>query len=992
MGDPRNRLSDLYHQALERAPEERRAFLREACDGDDLLLAEVESLLRHAEGSGGFLDRAVAAVVGRSLVPTAARQAMVNRQLGSYRLLALLGAGGMGEVYRARDTKLGREVAIKILPPHVTADPERRARLAREARVLATLNHPHIGAIYGLEESDGSTALVLELVEGETLAERLTRGPLPVAQTLAITRQIADALHAAHEKGIVHRDLKPANIILQRGSGSHPDDVGVKVLDFGLAKSTPGPDFLPSEPPAGAFASTADGRILGTPAYMSPEQARGQPVDERTDIWSFGCVLFEMLTGAPAFSGETTTDIVAAVLNREPDWTLLPSEVPATVRRIARSCLEKDRNRRGPVRFLLAATMSDEEPGTSQVPRSHMRRVPRTITWGLAGAVAIVAVPLLPLWSPRDVPPASAPVRLRAELGTDASLVSDGPAVPSVALSRSGEVLAFAARHTVNGSPQLYVRRLDEVEATPLASTDGARHPFFSPDGQWIGFFADGKLKKVPVAGGAAVTLADARDDRGGSWWDDGTIVFTPDARPGFGLWHVSATGGPAKPLTTLDGDEVTHRWPQVLPAARGVVFTAHNDVLGFGDATLAVLPMSGGAHRVVHRGGSSPRYLTSGHLVFARDETLFALPFSLDRLDVVGDEVAVVEALVVNPLTGASELAVSDAGTLAYVPANRREVPIYWMARDGKPEMLRATPANWNSARFSPDGTRIALQIGDGLRSGIWVYDWSRDVLSRVTSSSANPLGDGGPVWTNDGRRIVFSSAGRDGGPMSLHWQAADGSGEAEPLTQSKNRQVAGSWHPNGTLLAFTETTERAESDLLILPLEGDDETGWTPGAPTVFLQTPFWERAPMFSPDGRWIAYLSDESGRWEVYVRPFPGPGAKTQISAGGADTLAWSSRDPAIFYGTDDGTIMTVRYRVEHGSFHAATPQPWSVTRVSPRPRLAPLAIHPDGERFAVAPADVANPAPLGSMRFAGQRTIMFVFGFFDELRRVAPRNR
>ena len=570
--------------------------------------------------------------------------------LGAYEILTLLGAGGMGEVYRARDTKLGRDVALKILPDSFAHDSERLARFTREAQVLAALNHPHIAAIYGLEASGTMQFLVLELVDGPTLAERIAGlraqgSRLPVDEALAIARQIADALEAAHEKGIIHRDLKPANIALDANDR-------VKVLDFGLAKAL--------EPVAGAGSleglrhdvtasptittpamMTGVGVILGTAAYMSPEQAKGRAADKRSDMWAFGCVVFEMLTGKRPFEGEDISDTLASVLKTDPDWTTLPANVPPAIRTLLTRCLQKDRRKRladiSVAQFLMdeAATapeLTATRPATEAVavapPRSHRLAIGALapIVVALAGALAWIV-----LRSPTSTP--HAPVRLSAELGAAASslVIGSGPtAGASVILSPDGALLAFIAQ-AANGQPLLHVRRLDQLQATPLSGTDGAGSAFFSPDGQWLGFFADNKLKKVSVTGGAAVTLADAPNARGGSWADDGTIVFVPDTR--VGVMRVSSSGGKPEPLTTLGEGEVTQRWPQMLPGGKAVLYTGHSKGTGFDDGNIVVQQLPAGHRTIVQRGGYYGRYLPSGHIIYVHEATLFAIPFDTDRL-----------------------------------------------------------------------------------------------------------------------------------------------------------------------------------------------------------------------------------------------------------------------------------------------------------------------------------------------------------------------
>ena len=915
-------------------------------------------------------------------------------RLGPYEILAALGSGGMGEVYRARDTKLGRDVAIKVLPEVFALDADRLARFGREAQVLASLNHPNIAHLYGLEDAQGVRALIMELVDGPTLADRIAQGPIPLDEARLVARQIAEALDAAHEQGIIHRDLKPANIKVR-------SDGTVKVLDFGLAKAI---DPLSSSPAGAALANsptltspaamTAVGVILGTAAYMAPEQARGKAMDKRSDIWAYGCVLYEMLTGKRAFPGDEVTDTIAFVITREPDWFALPPTTPASIRRVLHRCLEKDRKRRladiADARLELEENPADleslttlENPANRGAGASWRRALPWAATSALAVAMAMVLV----LWAPWRTVSAPAPLRLSAELGADVTLANTNFGAAAI-LSPDGRTLAFIAQKS-GGASRIYVRRLDQLHAVALSATDGAASPFFSLDGQWIGFFADGKLKKISVTGGAAVVLCDAPNGRGGAWSDDGTIILTPDSGA-VTLSRVSSAGGTPTQLTQLDPGEFQHKWPQVLPGGKAVLFTSHNSPNGFDDAQIVVQPLPGGARKVVQRGGYYGRYLPSGHLVYVAHGTLFAAPFDLNRLEPTGPSVPVLEGVMANPaITGGAQFAVADNGTLVYLPGPslNTEVPIQWMDRDGKTAALRTTAANWASPRFSPDGRHLAIDVFDGQNIYVWVYDWTRDSLSRLTF---DPAGDWKPVWTPDGRRIVFASDRADKSTDNLFWQRADGTGEIQRLTDSAHAQMPESWHPSGKFLGFTESNPKTGLDVMILPMDGNEAAGWKPGTPTVFLNSPFMEQEPMFSPDGRWLAYVSDESGRKEVYVRPFPGPGSKSLVSTGGGDHPRWSRPRHDFFYSTPDGHIMVASYTAEGDSFRAEKPQLWSDDRFLQRRTGwsfaggASIDLHPDGDRFAVA---LADPQAAGKLD-----KIVFIFNFFDELRRIASATK
>ena len=884
----------------------------------------------------------------------------------------------MGEVYRARDTRLGRDVAIKILPEQFVADVERVARFEREAQLLAALNHPHIGTIYGLEQSDAVRFLVLELVDGESLATRIARGPVPFAEARIVASQIVAALEAAHEKGIVHRDLKPANIMLT-------SDGAVKVLDFGLAKhdgspASAGPSGLTHSPTL-TLQATQAGVILGTAAYMSPEQAKGRAADKRSDVWAFGCVFYEMLTATGPFSADNLSETLAYVITREPDWTRLPNDVPAAVRALLKRCLDKDRKTRiadiSTVRYVMdGAPDVAHSVGVMHQPAA----AGRPATLAIAGVVIATAAALA-TWAilrPRAATP-QPPLRLSVELGADMALTRLGA---NIQISPDGQTLAFVGQ-TSNGLPQLYVRRLDQLQATMLPGTDDANNPFFSPDGQWIAFFAARKLKKIATTGGAVVTLCDAPAGRGGAWAEDGTIVFLPSNGPGVSLVRVSSAGGKPEPLLSRAEGEVTQRWPQVLPSGKGVLYTASNVASGFSDANIVVQPLPAGARKIVLRRGFYGRYLPSGHLIYVQEGTLFAAPFDLGRLETSGPSVPVVEGVASNAgggSAGAAQMSVSSNGTLAYLAgvSITSGVPVSWVDRKAGVSTLRSTPAVWTNPAFSPDGRRLALEIMDST-SSLWVYDLARDALERLTFEASDSAR---PVWTPDGKRIVFAATRADSPAFNLFWRPADGTGEVQRLTESKNLQFPASWHPSGRFLAFTEIRPDTSEDLMILPMEGDEKSGWKPGKPSAFLATGAAEMEPTFSPDGRWIAYASQEAGRMDVYVRPFPGLGGKWLISSDGGSYPMWSRTRHELFFVSPDQHIMVAPYAVEGDSFRAGKPTTWSTVRFVQRQRQRSVDLHPDGDRFAIAAASAAT-AP------TKQDKVVLVLNFFDELKRLAP---
>jgi serine/threonine-protein kinase len=896
-------------------------------------------------------------------------------RLGPYEIRGALGAGGMGEVYRASDTKLKREVAIKVLPDAFARDETRMKRFEREAQLLASLNHPNLAAVYGVEEGYGIWALVMELIEGPSLAERIATGPIPIDESLRIALQIAQGLEAAHEKAVIHRDLKPANVKLTA-------DGDVKILDFGLAKAleAEAPPSEESHSPT-LTRATEVGVLLGTAAYMSPEQAKGKPADRRADVWAFGVVLYEMLTGKRAFAGEDVSETLAHVLTKEPSWSALPGALPARVRALLARCLTKDPKKR--LQAIGEARISIEEAiaGVTEANVVPTRAV-SPLWLAVAGAATLaLGVTVGALW-PRSAPSAAPAVRLSAELGMDLSRRQSLMRGPAAVLSPDGTLAAFVARGDTPDEQQLYLRRLDQLEASPLAGTEGARNPFFSPDGQWVAFFAEGKLKKVAIAGGAAVTLCEAPDDRGGSWGEDGTIVFTPSPAADVFLSRVSSSGGTPEVLTKPDPAEgdVTHRWPQVLPGGRGVLYTASTIVGKYDGATIVAEVLPNGPKKLLVRGGYHGRYLPSGHLVYVREGTLFAAAFDLDRMELSGQPVPAVEGVTSSSLSAGAQFAFSDRGTLAYLPGAtmRSEFSIDWLDRAGKTEPLRSVPGDYFNLRFSPDGRTLAIEIRESNNRDVWLYEWERDNLSRLTFDAGE---DTRAIWTPDGTRIAFASTRADKKTPNLYWQRADGTGEAERLNVSNAIQSPESWHPSGKFLAFNEVSlQTGTQDIMILPMEGNEASGWEPGKPTAFLNAPFHESQPEFSPDGRWLAYQSDETGRNEIYVRPFPGPGGKWQVSTEGGINPAWSRTRLELFYATEERRILVVPYAIEGGSFRGEKPRLWSEGPFAVGPAARSLDLHPEGERFAVLTNSQAD---------ISQNRVVFILNFFDELRRIAP---
>jgi serine/threonine-protein kinase len=893
-------------------------------------------------------------------------------RLGPYEIVALMGAGGMGEVYRATDTNLKRAVAIKVLPATLAHDAERLARFQREAQVLAALNHPNIAHIHGLEQANGRTALVMELAEGPTLAERLARGALPLDDAIAIAKQIADALEAAHERGIIHRDLKPANIKVR-------DDGQVKVLDFGLAKAMEPAGAVSAtvtqSPTITSPAMTQAGMILGTAAYMSPEQAKGRAVDRRSDVWAFGTVLYEMLTGQRAFPGEDVSDTLAAVLRAEPDWPALPSTLSPTLRVYLQRCLHKDPKQRipdiGAMRLALAGAFdtSAMPPGAALTVLAPNRpRWRRALPWIATVLVVVAGIAAAASVSRRPAAPARV-ARFVITTPADAPFQLAGP--PGLAMSPDGSRVVFRI-HRGAPTPEngvLYLRELGQLDATPIRGTEGAQsYTFFSPDGNWIGFQSatDGSLKRIAVSGGPAQTICPLDSTlRGASWGADGSVVFATDGSKG--LRRVPAAGGTPLVLTTVDPTtETDHRNPEVLPDGTGVIFTAWNGSAE--QSRIVALSVPSGKVSEVARGGTNPHFSPTGHVVYVIDGALRAVPFSATSLNVKGDPVTVLEGV------GGANYALAADGSLVYVKgsAAQGKRTLSWVDRHGRQEAINAPPRAYAYARLSPDGTRVALDIRDQ-QNDIWIWDLARETLQRLTN---DPGVNRGPVWTPDGARLAFTAT-REGRPENIYWQKADGSGVPERLSVALKGQFPTSFAPDGKRLV-TNALDSSQSDLGMLTLEGERRED-------VLLNTKFNEINGDVSPDGRWLAYQSNESGQFEVYLAPFPDAVAsKRQVSAGGGTRPLWSRDGRELFYYLEPGTIMTVP--VTPGpNLALGTP---TVAVKGPFVRAALTGRHydvsRDGKRFLLLKdaeaANGAKPAP---------PEIHLVQHWSEELKRLVP---
>jgi serine/threonine-protein kinase len=931
-----------------------------------------------------------------------------GNRLGAYEIVSLLGVGGMGEVYRAHDTKLNRDVAIKVLLAAVAEDPERLARFQREAQLLASLNHPHIGAIYGLEDARSTLrepqgrpeqgleatssgragdvrALVMELVEGPTLADRIASGPVPLDEALPIARQIAEALETAHEQGIIHRDLKPANIKVR------PDGT-VKVLDFGLAKAfDPGGGSRPNATmsPTLSLHATHAGLILGTAAYMAPEQARGRAVDRRVDIWAFGVVFFEMLTGRRAFEGDDISITLAAVLKDDLNWNALPPETPPHIRTLLRRCLQKDPQKRLPHIGLARIEIEEGQsgvlassPGLAQSISSPLPTPPRPL-WKRAMPAALAAVVAaalggLAVWTFKPATARLPIVRFHTSL-SEVAAVFNAPTRQTIAISPDGSAIAVTA---ANG---LFLHRLTDDQMTqlvPASNEESVSNPFFSPDGRWIGFFSGagggssiGTLKKIAVTGGPPITLCPS-DPPFGASWSDGAILFSTSK----GILRVAEYGGTAENL--VRGGQLMQS-PQLLAGGDALLFAVgqNGGVNGWNRAQIVLRSLKTGQRRTLIDGGTDPRYVRTGHLVYALGGVLFAVPFDVRRLEVTGGPVPVVEGVRRAAVAGAALFGFSDTGSLAYVPGpsagDATNVNLAWTEKDGGRASLQVPPAQYETPRISPDGLHVAVGNTDSSGLNIWIVDLSgANQLRRLTFGGKNAY----PVWSPDGERIAFQSD-REGDP-GIFWQRADGTGTAERLSKAESgvAYVPESWAPDGKRLLFSKA-------------KGNDVSLWVLSFPELKAE-PFSGAHStrlmnaMFSPDGRWVAYGSDESGTDAVYVQPFPITGAKSQISRGDVGHHAlWSRDGKQLFYIPGPGRFAVVNVTTQP-SFSVSAPVPapraFNIGNAQTSPRSHDIG--PDGRMLGIV-----NARPEASAPGAAQQ-INVVLNWFEELKQRVPVNK
>jgi eukaryotic-like serine/threonine-protein kinase len=976
-------VDSLLQQALERPAEEREAFLRRVCGDDSALLGEVRSLLDSQQLAGSFLESpaiemaAEAIAKGEDLSDTSGTAFEPGTMIAHYRLTGKLGEGGMGEVYRARDTKLQRDVALKILPQDMVHDAERMARFKREAQVLASLNHTIIAAIHGLEESNGVHALVMELVEGETLAERISvaavsqppgsfpkrkaagedtgattreRGALPYEDALPIAKQIAEALEYAHEHGVIHRDLKPANVkITPEGT--------VKVLDFGLAKVLNPQDSSsaldPANSPSITAMATQPGMILGTAAYMSPEQAKGQRVDRRCDIWAFGCVLYEMLAGRKAFEGETISDVLAAVIRAEPDWTALPGTTPQSIQRLIRRCLQKDLRQRqrdiGDVRITIEETISGVGEGSALPGASTVQREPRglpyrALPWVLAATtILFAAVAAYFVLQHKEQRPVirftiSSPEKIRVDF--------------SFHLSPDGRHLAVAWSPSSIAQSLLWVHSLDSLTSELLQGTDGAVTPFWSPDSRYIGFYANGKLKKIALSGGPPQTLCDAAG-YGATWNRDGVILFSNQG----GLYRVPDMGGAPTLVAAPDRarPEGLPVWPQFLPDGRHFLFhvsaspvslsTPNGSFLAVGDLG------SGKTRRLVEENAYS-FYASPGYLIYAQGGDLVARAFDAKRLQFTGQAVLLVPR---GAGVGASlqEFSASENGTLVYEAgaAAFRNVMI-WFNRKGEKVGTVGQQGFYSSPAISPYGTKVAVGVGELGARDIWVYELKQGTGSRLTFSAADDLS---PVWSADGSRIMFTSTRRGG--RDLYQKPANGLGKTELVFADKNRgKSLYDWSRDGRYVIYG-TAGGAPTDLLVLPLFGERK-------PLAFAQGGFRVWQGEFSPRGQYVAYSSTQTGKIEVYVQTFPQRLGNWQISTSGGSDPMWRRDGRELFYLSSDNKLMVVDVKTNTPPFQAGIPKPLFQTQPIPGLWRNRYVVSPDGQRFLMlVPAGDTKPEPI-----------------------------
>jgi serine/threonine protein kinase len=991
-------IEQIYYKALKLNPVQREAFLDQFCAGDESLRKEIDVLLKGREEADDFIKSPAIEVLAHKIAaespPVEKSHDSIGKQMSHYRIIEKIGEGGMGEVYQAKDQKLGRDVAIKVLPEEFAKDADRVARFQREAKLLASLNHPNIAAIYGLEESDGTHFLVLELIEGDTLADRLKRGAIPVAESLKLALQIAEALEAAHEKGVIHRDLKPANIKVT-------PDGKAKVLDFGLAKAFAGErgEMILSDSPTLSITATEKGVILGTAAYMSPEQARGEAADKRADLWAFGVVLFEMLTGHATFEGRSVSDVLASVLKSEPEWKRLPPDLHPRIRLLLKRCLEKQvKNRYGSIsdaRVDIQDVLADSsgvlvQPATAAKDSGKLRI---GLPWVAAVFILGLILAALAVWQLKPTPPPEPRrvVRFEYELpeGRQFNTTIIGPIEYAIAVSPDGTKLAYSTNEG------LYLRSLDSLDARLIAGADkDTLRPFFSPDGQSIGYFnkSDMKWKMVSINGGTPSILVNTGSSAGitPSWDSEDAFVYTDLEK---GIMRVSAKGGTPELLvkgSAADVKEGLPFSPQMLPDGKSVLFTTPWGEIA--NRQIVVQSLESGERRELFN-GTDARYLPTGHIVYVlpnnHTNNLYARPFDLERLAVTGDGIVMLEGL--------QTYAVSDSGTLVYIPqpavaagaasAAVSGNTLVWVDRQGNEEPLGFAPHEYQSLNISPDGTQVATCYSTGGFKDIYILDLSREIPRLLTFDKAD---DSNPIWTPDGQRIVFHSL-RGGGTGGIYSKAADGTGKVDLLCSVPNRFSAPvSWSKDGRALVMLDYEYEfpINSDIWMLSIKANRER-------KPLLQEKYAEFQPKISPDGRWMAYTSDESGKNEIYVRPFPDvdSGGRWKVSSGGGSSPLWSPDGRELFYRNGDAT-MAVEVVTEPTLKHGNPKTLFRGTYDSPVFQNNPYAIwdiHPNGKKFLMLKPPATTKAKSIKQEGASipQQKIIVVLNWFEELKQRVP---
>jgi eukaryotic-like serine/threonine-protein kinase len=876
-------------------------------------------------------------------------------RLGSYEISVAIGSGGMGEVYRARDAKLGRDVALKVLPETFARDAERLARFEREAKVLASLNHPNIAAIYGFENSNGADALVMELVEGPTLADRIKQGSIHVDEALRIARQICEALEYAHERGIVHRDLKPANVKVT-------SDDAVKILDFGLAKAIEGdPSSMDvNNSPTLTRMATQAGVLLGTAAYMSPEQAKAKPLDRRADIWAFGCVLYEMLTGKMAFRGETVTDTLAAVIKEEPDQSLLPAETPNRVRTLLQRCLQKDPKQRlrdiGEARIAIEDVLAGTaEPSTATHVPVAAGRKSRWAAWGIGGAGVALAAFFSPSYF-REVP---TPPTIRAEISAPSKLAfAFGEPDGAPLLAPDGTKLVFPAENA-DGKESLWIRPLDSLAPQQLPGTESAKFPFWSPDSLEIGFFQDGKLKRIDLAGGPPVVLCDAQDARGGAWSSEGVIVFAPHAINGTPLEQVPATGGQPSPVASPKGTGAgfSTRWPEFLPDGQHFTYLSGNlDQPGSPNLGVYVGKLRSNEVKFLAPADSEALYAPPGYLVFLRGDTLMAQEFDAGNQELKDSAVPIAQGVGSPRQYRLGLFSVSRTGLLIFGQTpGEGGGQLTWFDAAGK-QSGTVGQAGVSFPRLSPDGKRLAYMAGSVARMNgdIWVADLERGIQTRFTFG---PQINVAPVWSPDGSQIAYAGLAPGSGGFAIFVKNSSGAGDAQQIFyQPVTNSIPTDWTADGKYIIFRALGQNGRAGIWALPLSGDRK-------PFPYIRSQFNVDAGRVSPNGRWIAYASDESGTDEVYVSSFPYGGGKWQVSQGGGDEPEWGREGNTVYYHAPGGTIMKASVRetgsaIEIGNAERILQQPMSAVLSG-----VAYAVSPDEKRFLVDKSDQGAPEPL-----------------------------